>query len=106
MDYQVWTKEEYGEMYTKVECGDMGAVRREIDKAVRAGQAPILTVEVPYELAIKISEVGSEVKKGKAKPDKGARVESDSEVRRGDKEDTPGLDNGSGDNSSGNSAGD
>jgi predicted transcriptional regulator len=84
MEYQVWTKEDFGETYKKVDCGDMDAVRRELDKAVREGKEPLLTVEVPYELSIKIQEVGSEAKKGKAKSDKGAGVEGDSEVRRGD----------------------
>lgn len=105
MDYQVWTKDEYGEVYSKVDCGDLLAARREIDKAVRQGREPILTVEVPYELNIKVSEVGSEVKKDKAKPDKGTRVESDGAVRRGDAEDTPGLNKGSGHNRTGDSAG-
>lgn len=62
MNYQVWLKEEYEEVYRKVECGDLLAVKREIDKAVRAGQEPILTVEVPYTLGIKIEEVGAEKK--------------------------------------------
>ena len=106
MDYQVWTRDEYQELYSKVDCGDMAAVKRELDKAVREGREPILTVEVPYELNIKISEVGSEVKKDKAKPDKSTRAAGDGKIRRGDKEDTPGLDQGSGDNSAGDSAGD
>ena len=106
MDYQVWTKEEYADTYTKVDCGDMTAARREIDLAVRLGREPLLTVAVPYELNIKIGEVGDEAKKGKAKPDKVAGSESDRQVRRGDEADTKGLDKGSGDSSAGNSAGD
>ena len=106
MDYQVWTKEDYSDNYTKVDCGDLPAAKREIEKVVKAGREPILTLEVPYEYNIKVGEAGSEVKKSKAKPDKGARAESDSEVRRGDEADTEGLDQGSGDNSAGHSAGD
>jgi len=60
MDYQVWTKDEFGDTYTKVDCGDLGAAKREVDKAVRAGREPILTVEVPYSLAIKVEAVGTE----------------------------------------------
>ena len=62
MDYQVWTKDEYGDTYTKVDCGDLEAAKREIDKAVRSGREPILTIEVPYELSIKTGEVGTETK--------------------------------------------
>lgn len=60
MDYQVWIKDEFGDTYTKVDCGDLGAAKREVDIAVRAGKEPILTVEVPYSLAIKVEAVGTE----------------------------------------------
>ena len=59
MYYQVWTKEEFGETYTKVDCGDLPAAKREIDAAYKAGKDPILTVEVPYQLAFKVEEPGS-----------------------------------------------
>ena len=65
MDYQVWIKDEYTDQYTKVDCGDLAAARREIDNAVRGGQEPILTVEVPYSLAIKVEDVGAEKPKPK-----------------------------------------
>jgi len=84
MDYQVWIKEEFGDTYKKVDCGDLGAAKREIDKAVRTGGEPILTVEVPYELSIKTGEAGSEAKKSKPKPDKDTGLESEGEVRPGD----------------------
>ena len=108
MDYQVWTKEEYGENYTLTVCGDLPAVRRELDKAVRAGKEPMLTIEVPYEHNIRIGEAGSvppkkklektppgkiekevsesETKEGKAQSDKVAGDKGNSEVRRGDEE--------------------
>ncbi len=60
MDYQVWTKDEFGDNYTKVDCGDLGAAKREIDTAYKAGKDPLLTVEVPYSLAIKVEPVGAE----------------------------------------------
>ena len=97
MDYQVWIKSEFEDTYTKVDCGDLGAARREIDKAVRQGGEPILTVAVPYELGIRVGEVGSEVKKDKPKPDKGSRAESKSEVRAGSTEAPGELDQGLGD---------
>jgi len=65
MDYQVWTKDEYADTYTKVDCGDLAAATREVDKAVRAGREPLLTVEVPYSLAIKVEDVGTEKPKRK-----------------------------------------
>ena len=92
MDYQVWIKEEFDERYTKVDCGDLPAAKREIDKAVRAGREPILTLAIPYELSIKTGEAGSEVKKSKPKPDKGPRAEGESEVRPGDAEPVQELD--------------
>ena len=60
MNYQVWTKEEFGETYTKVDCGDLPAAKREIDLAYKNGKDPTLTVEVPYSLAIKVEAVGTE----------------------------------------------
>lgn len=60
MDYQVWTKDEYVDTYTKVECGDLGAAKREIDQAYKRGLEPILTIVVPYSLAIKVEPVGAE----------------------------------------------
>lgn len=86
MNYQVWTKEEFEEKYTKVECGDLPAAKRHIDEAVRAGREPILTVEVPYELSIKTGEVGSEVKKSTTKPRESPGPASESKVRPGDAE--------------------
>ena len=60
MDYQVWIKDEFGDTYTKVDCGDLIAAKREVDMAVRAGAEPLLTVEVPYSLSIKVEAVGTE----------------------------------------------
>ena len=103
MDYQVWIKEEFGDTYKKVDCGDLAAAKREIDKAVRTGGEPILTVEVPYELSIKTGEAGSEATKSKAKPGKSAGVESEGEVRPGDLGAVPELGEGSGDPGAGDS---
>jgi len=97
MDYQVWIKDEFGDSYTKVDCGDLAAAKREIDVAYQKGKAPLLTIEVPYELSINVSEVGSEAAKSKAKPDKGSGVESKGAVRSGDLGAIPELDKGSGD---------
>jgi len=97
MNYQVWTKDEYGETYTKVECGDMEAVKRELENSLKRGNEPVLTMEVPYTMNIKIMEVGSEAIKSKAKPDKGTRDPSDGKVRRGDEGAAQEVGKGSGD---------
>ena len=60
MEYQVWIKDEFGDTYTKVDCGDLAAAKREIDAAYKTGKDPMLTVEVPYSLAIKVEDVGAE----------------------------------------------
>jgi len=92
MNYQVWIKDEFGDTYKKVDCGDLPAAKREIDKAVRTGGEPILTQIVPYELSIKLGEVGSETKKSATKPDKDTGSESEGEVRPGDSEPVQKLD--------------
>ncbi len=87
MDYQVWTKEEFGDTYKKVDCGDLGAAKREIDKAVRAGQEPILTQEVPYSLGIKIGEPGTEKPKRRetvAQTEQRLKEEAKSEASQGE----------------------
>ena len=65
MDYQVWIKDEFGDTYTKVDCGDLAAAKREVDKAYKAGAEPLLTIEVPYSLSIKVEAVGTEKPKHK-----------------------------------------
>ncbi len=89
MDYQVWIKQEFGEEYTKVDCGDLPAAKREVDKAVRAGAEPLLTVEVPYSLAIKIEAVGTEKPKHrgvKKEPESKIEEEPGSEANQGEAE--------------------
>jgi len=98
MDYQVWTKDEYGDEWSRVDCGDLEAARSEIDKAIRKGAEPLLTVEVPYTINIKVSEVGVEAPKGKTKPGKDTRVESESEIRSGDDGPVSEHDQATGDN--------
>lgn len=83
--YQVWQKADYAETWTKVDCGDKQAVIREIEKAWREGKEPLVTMVIPYEVAVKMKEdkIG-EAPKDKAKPDKVARGESEERVRPGD----------------------
>ena len=83
MDYQVWIKDEYEDKYTKVDCGDLAAAKREIDKAYQAGVQPILTVEVPYSLAIKVEAVGTEKphhRETKAETEKRLKEEAEREA--------------------------
>lgn len=104
MDYQVWTKEEFGETWKRVDCGDKEAAMREIDKAVRSGQEPLLTVAIPYKLNIKLEEdkIG-EITPRKAKRDQGPGVESEGKVRPGAPEPVPELGEGDRDSSPGDS---
>jgi len=96
MDYQVWTKKEYEEGWTRVDCGDLTAAKRELDKAVRAGGDPLLTVEVPYSLAIKVEDVGAEKPKHKKEPSLSVIMEKEvAESEANQSEAGPGEDTGS-----------
>jgi len=106
MNYQVWIKEEFGDNWRMVPCGDLEAAKREVEKAVRAGGEPILTQEVYYAVSIKLTEVKVETKKGETKPDQDTRVKSDGKVRRGDEGAAEKLDQGSGGDGSSTGAGD
>ena len=95
MDYQVWIKDEFEDKYTKVDCGDLTAAKREIDKAVRVGGEPILTVEVPYSLAIKVEAVGTEKphhRETLKETEKRLKEEAESEASQSEAE--PGEDTG------------
>ena len=95
MNYQVWTKDEFGELWARVDCGDLTAAKREIEKAVRAGGEPVLTQELSYSVSIKLEEVKVETAKDKARSDKGPGVESEGKVRPGDTSPVPELGKGS-----------
>ena len=83
MNYQVWTHDEYTG-WIKVECGDLPAVKREVLEALKQGKDPMVTVEVPYDVNIKVMEdkIG-EVTPRKTKHDKSPRDTGDSKVRPG-----------------------
>ena len=66
MDYQVWVKEEYGNLWGRTDCGDLGAAKRKILDASKEGKEASLTQELPFELQLKVGEPGAEVKKSKA----------------------------------------
>ena len=105
--YQVWTKDEYAEGYTKVDCGDLPSVKREILKAVKEGKDPLITMEVPFDVNINVKEAEiGKVKESKTERHKGPGAEGNGEVRRGDEAVAEGLDKGSGDNSACNLPGD
>jgi len=87
MDYQVWIKDEFGDTYTKVDCGDLGAAKREVDKAYKAGAEPLLTIEVPYSLSIKVEAVGTEKPKRREtvkETEQRLKEESKSEANQGE----------------------
>lgn len=71
MEYQIWIKDEFEEKYTKVDCGDMAAAKRELQKALLEGKDPLLTAAIPYDFSIKVDEskIGAALKvKGKKEP--------------------------------------
>ena len=105
MNYQVWTKDEY-EGWKRADCPDIETVKASVLAAIKTGKDPLVTVEVPFDVNIKIKEgkIG-ETTESEAKPDKGARGTSHGEVRRGDEKTPPGLDKGSGHSSADHSAG-
>lgn len=65
MDYLILTKLDYGEEWSLVKCGDLPTAERELDKAVRKGQDPVLATEMPYKVNIKIYPLGEETPKSK-----------------------------------------
>ncbi len=86
MDYQVWIKDDF-EGWTRVDCGDKEAAMREIDKGVRGGHDPLLTVEIPYKLNIKLEEdkigEGRKTRIRQAKPEEPKKEEPKSEADQG-----------------------
>ena len=91
MSYQVWTKDEF-EGWKRKDCEDLLAAQVEIMAALKRGAEPLLTLEVPFDVNIKIKEGKvSEVSKSKARPGKGAGAEGEGEVRPGDTDPVPEL---------------
>ena len=62
MNYTVWIQEEFGDTWMPHECGDVGAVKRKVLEAAKSGLTVRVTVEVPFELQLKVGEPGTEVK--------------------------------------------
>ena len=106
MNYQVWTKNEYDAGYTKIDCDDVAAVKREVESSVRASQDPLVTIEVPYTMDITIGEIKDEATKSKAEYDPRPRAEGHGKVHRGAKGDPSPVGEGSGDPVAGDSPGD
>ena len=67
MDYQIWTKSEFGDDWQRTDAGDLEAAKRELLAASKKGLEPILTVEVPFDLQLKVGEPGAEVKRPREK---------------------------------------
>lgn len=97
MTYIVVNKEDMN-MTDAEECDSMVLVQDTILAKIQAGKHPIVMVEVPYKVSIKVEEGKTiEAAKSKTKPDKGPGSESDREIRRGDEEPAEELGTGSGD---------
>ena len=63
MNYTVWIKDEYDDKWAPHECGDVEAVKRVVLQAAKEAKEIRITVEVPFEVGIKVGEPGAEVKK-------------------------------------------
>lgn len=63
MNYTVWVKDEYDETWRPKECGDLGAVKRIVLQAAKDKLEARITVEVPFEVQIKVGDPGAEVKR-------------------------------------------
>jgi len=69
--YYVWTKGDEYSGWSKKDCPDLEKALAEIMATIRIGKEPLLTVEVRYEVDIKVKEgQDSEAAKSEAKPDK------------------------------------
>lgn len=92
MGYQVWTKEEFAG-WTRKDCESLPDAQAELLAALKRGAEPLLTVEVPFDVNIKIKE-GKPVEIGKVetKPGEGAGAAGKGTVRRGDTSSVPKLD--------------
>lgn len=97
MEYILWIKDEYQPVYTKVECGDPEAARRELESAIRKGQEPLLTVRVDCWLSIKIGEPGDIKPKHEGKKAKEPDFKWKKEGKSETDPDTPVEDSNTGD---------
>ena len=80
MDYTVWVKEEFGDMWMPHVCGDVAAAKRKVLDASKMGKEVRMTVEVPFEVQLKVGEPGAEVKKPKPKEKEKAAETTQEEV--------------------------
>lgn len=81
MEYQIWTKTEFGEQYDLVKAEGEEAVKRELLEALKAGREPILTVEVPFDLQLKIKQPGDQPKKTPARKSKDESEKPEEDVK-------------------------
>jgi len=71
MDHLVLTKEEFGDLWSLEECGDIPAAKRKVLEATKKGATVRLAVEVPFSVELKVGEPGGEGKTPKTpKPGK------------------------------------
>jgi hypothetical protein len=78
--YQVWTKDEYEEKWSKQDCESLEEARQAILLAIRGGEQPLLTQEVGYEMQLKIREGEVSPDKSKAKSRAKDKAEKTEEV--------------------------
>ena len=69
MDYQIWTKAEYGDDWHRQDAADKAVVKRILLEELKAGRAPILTVEVDFSLQLTVGDAAKQLKKAENDPE-------------------------------------
>ena len=81
MDYTVWIKDEFAEGWVPHDCGDQTAAKRKVLDAAKLGREVRMTVEVPFEVQLKVGEPGAEVRRKGKKPEPPAEETTEEELK-------------------------
>lgn len=60
MRYIIFTEDQYGHTWSRKDCDGTEAAKDAITLGLRAGEKPLLTVEVPYTHTLTIGQPGGE----------------------------------------------
>ena len=86
MDYQIWSPEDYSDNWRRQDAEGLAAAERVIRSELQLGHEPVLTVEVPFQVQLKVGEPGAEPKETKVPKEtaaeKKAREEAELETNK------------------------
>jgi hypothetical protein len=89
MKYQVWVLSS-SDWWKRTDHVDLAAVRAEVFQALKAGLAPLVTQEIPYQVDINFSEEAKiEAPQSETEHNSGPADPGDGAIRRGDATVTP-----------------